>query len=520
MTIELQRRKFLRFLGYSALTSQLPASLANRKITDSSITQVIQGIQPTNVDELVLATGLSYEILIKWRDPINKTERFGFNNDFIGLLQNDNESAILWVNHEYIHPLFIAGNLRTLEAVDAERREVGGSILRIKREGKQWKFIRNDKINKRIDATTLIPFTSNTSIKGSKVAEGTLANCGGGITPWNTFLSCEENYILFYQDIDPVTGQILPSRFKWERFYDNHPEHYGWVVEIDPQTHSAKKHIALGRFAHESATCIVSSNGNPVVYSGDDKNDECLYKFIADKPNSLESGTLYVADIIHGKWLALDWATSKTLQKHFKDQTEVCIYARHAARLLGATPLDRPEDIEINPVTGNIFVTITNNPLKANFHGEILKIKEHLGDYEALTFESETFLTGGEDGFSSPDNLLFDRKGNLWICSDISGKLMNMPPYIRFKNNGLYLVPATGPQAGKVIQVASAPNDAELTGLCFDSDQTTLFISVQHPGERTRDLNSPTSRWPDKNKLPSNAVVQISGPLLESITNN
>ena len=100
--------------------------------------------------------------------------------------------------------------------------------------------------------------------------------------------------------------------------------------------------------------------------------------------------------------------------------------------LLGATPLDRPEDIKIHPITGDIFMTLTNNVPRGNFHGSILKIKENDSDYESLEFTTETFLTGGDSGFSSPDNLLFDQCGNLWFGCDISGKAMHKPPYSKF----------------------------------------------------------------------------------------
>ena len=522
MTFKTQRRQLLRFLGYGSIVAQLPTSFANDTASTSSNTRVtasiIIGIEPTRRDALILADGLSYELLIKWKDSINATQRFGTNCDFIALINESKDSGILWVNHESFRPVFIAGKKRTKAHTDAERKEVGGSILRVRREGDRWIFISNDEINNRIDATSKIPFSLDANIKGSNITEGTLANCAGGVTPWNTFLSCEENYHSFYGDFDVKSKKKIRSVFKWEKFYPNPVEHYGWVVEVDPKTQSTKKHITLGRFAHESATCVVSKNGNTVVYSGDDKNNECLYKFVADKPNTLESGTLYVADTVNGKWLALDWQHNKVLQERFKDQTEVYVYARYAATLLGATPLDRPEDIKINPVTGDIFMALTNNIPRANFHGQILKIREKDGDYESLEFVTETFLTGGESGFSSPDNILFDQCGNLWFCSDISGKAMHKPPYSKFKNNGLFVVPAKGPQAGQVIQLASAPNDAELTGLCFDPQQKTLFLSVQHPGDLTKDIKKPTSRWPDKDKLPASAVVQIYGPLLERIT--
>lgn len=517
MAFNAKRRNLIQFFGYSVLAGKQSNLIARE---NGLGLPTIKGIARSNHDDLLLADGLSHDILLRWRDRINPTEQFGFNNDFIALIEENESDGILWVNHEYVHPLFISSTERTNKNVDLERKEVGGSILRVKQNNGRWKFIENDKINKRIDGTTKIPFSLNTSIKNSRFAEGTVGNCGGGVTPWGTFLSCEENYKLFYGEHKFQSSKYKKSRFKWEKFYPNPPEHYGWVVEINPHSQTAKKHITLGRFAHESATCVLSKQGNTVVYSGDDKNNEYLYKFVADRPNTLTSGNLYVADTINGKWLALDWEHNKVLKEHFKNQTEVYTYARHAAKLLGGTPLDRPEDIKINPITGDIFMALTNNVPRANFHGQILKITENKGDYESLEFSVETFLTGGDSGFSSPDNLVFDRNGNLWFCSDISGKAMRTPPYTAFKNNGLFIVPAHGPQSGHVIQLASAPNDAELTGLCFDSAQTTLFVSVQHPGETTKDLNAPTSHWPSKKGLPASAVVQIHGPLLESITNS
>ncbi len=515
MHFNAQRRRIISFLGYGALVGNSPEIFGNNSRSDFPH---ITGIGPSRQDDLRLADGLHYDVLIRWRDQINATEQFGFNNDFVALLQENAQRGVLWVNHEYVYPLFIGGVKRTKNNIDLERQAVGGSVLRIVKNNARWQFAKNDSINKRIDGSTKIPFTRNTVIASADFAEGTVGNCAGGVTPWGTFLSCEENYQLFYGDQKFKSNKRKKSQYKWERYYPNPPEHYGWVVEIDPRTHTAKKHVALGRFSHESATCVTSGNGHTVVYSGDDKNDQCLYKFVADRTGTLESGILYVADVVNGKWLALDWQKSKILQKHFADQIEVCTYTRHAAKLLGGTPLDRPEDIKINPITGDIFVSLTNNVPKGNLHGQILKITEKKHDYESTEFHSEVFLTGGDSGFSCPDNLIFDRNGNLWFCSDISGKSMGTLPYAKFMNNGLYLVPAHGPQAGTVIQLASAPNDAELTGVCFDAEQTTLFVSVQHPGETSKSLDRLTSHWPNKQDLPASAVVQIHGPLLEAIT--
>jgi secreted PhoX family phosphatase len=401
---------------------------------------------------------------------------------------------------------------------------VGGTIVRIKEENGKWEIVKNDPFNRRITAKTPIKLNWDTPIKGKTTVIGTHSNCSGGITPWKTFLTCEENYDSFYGETEYDENDVpkhIPSSYGWEKVHNHPPEHYGWVVEIDPKDGSAQKHVALGRFAHECCTLYELEDKRVVAYTGDDKVNEHLYKFISSKPGSLKEGTLYVADIDNGKWLALDWETQTVLKKKFKDQTEVLIRAREAAKLLGATELNRPEDIEIDPITGHILVSLTNNVTKKDYHGSILKIEENDGAFDALTFTASTYKAGGEEnGFSCPDNLAFDLAGNLWITSDMSGSLMNKPvrPYMPFKNNSLFVIPRYGKDEGKVIRVATAPRDAELTGPWFSPDGKTLFLSVQHPGEQTEDKKNPTSKWPfDRDNIPKPAVVAIKGDLIEKM---
>ncbi|MEL6972941.1 MAG: alkaline phosphatase PhoX, partial [Bacteroidota bacterium] len=495
----------------------------------------VQDLLATDKDDLVLAKGLDYHVIIRWGEKISAEDRFGFNNDFICFipLEEDNpKDGLLWVNHEYVNPLFVSDfnfrahdnpkQHRTIEQVDKEMYEVGGTIMRVKEENGKWRVVENDPHNRRITAKTPIQLNWDSPIKGKTTVIGTHSNCSGGITPWNTFLTCEENYDSFYGETEydeENTPNHRPSIYGWENFYNYPSEHYGWVVEIDPKDGKAQKHIALGRFAHECCTLYELEDKRVVAYTGDDKNNEHLYKFISSESRSLKEGTLYVADIDNGKWLALDWENQPLLKKKFKDQTEVLIRAREAAKLLGATELNRPEDIEIDPITGNVLISLTNNYSKEDFHGSILKIEEDDGAFDALTFKASTYKAGGEEsGFSCPDNLAFDQAGNLWITSDMSGSVMNKEagPYMPFKNNSLFVIPRYGEDAGKVIRVASAPRDAELTGPWFSPDGKTLFLSVQHPGEQTTDLDQPTSQWPfDGDNVPKPAVVAITGDLIE-----
>lgn len=508
----INRRQLLKFIGASSALASAPIAFAgqSKAITDERIA----GIAPTQSDDLELADGLSYEVIISDGDHLGNNLFFGAHNDYLAWHPLSDNEAILWVNHEYINPLFIGGIQRSKENIDQERLKVGGSLIKLKRTDRGWQFISDDRFNRRIDGTTRIPFAQVFSEQRLTEAEGTMANCAGGVTPWGSILTCEENYDMYYGERQYGETDITLSKWQygWEKFYPNNlPEHYGWVVEIDPETGEAQKHLTLGRFAHESATCVLAKTGNTVVYSGDDKNDECLYKFIASEPNSLTRGTLYVANLDEGRWLSLNIDDQPILKEHFKDQEEVLTYARKAAELVGGSKLDRPEDIEIHPHSGEIFIALTNNKPRKNYHGQILKIRETDGHYESLTFDSEVFLIGSDNTFSSPDNLAFDQQGNLWFATDISGSSIGKGPYKQLGNNGLFLVPASGPQAGEVIQVASAPMDAELTGLCFSPNDQSLLLSVQHPGEQTKLPLMPTSRWPKGEGYPLSSVVEITG---------
>ncbi len=547
------RREFISFMGKAglgaAIMPQFLISCGNtttpnkgfNTFSEERLNQlkklVLKGLAPSDKDDLLLANGLNYHTVIKWGDKINNEDTFGFNNDFtcfIPLDENNPKDGLLWVNHEYVNPLFVSGfkadvyenplEHKTLEQVNKEMYNVGGSIVRIKEENGVWKVVKNDPYNRRITAKTPMKLNWDNPIKGAMTVIGTNSNCSGGITPWKTFITCEENYDGCFGETEYDENnepKHRPSWLGWERFYNYPPEHYGWVVEVNPKDGTAQKHIALGRFAHECCTLYELKDKRVVAYTGDDKNSEHLYKFISSKPGSLKEGTLYVADTIKGKWLALDWENQPVLKSKFKDQTEVLIRTREAAKLIGATALNRPEDIEIDPITGNIFVTLTNNKPKGDFHGSILKIEEENGAFDALEFKAFTYKAGGEEsGFSCPDNLAFDLSGNLWITSDMSGSSMNKEnkPYMPFKNNSLFVIPRYGKDAGKVIRVASAPKDAELTGPWFSPDGKTLFLSVQHPGEQTKDLNNPTSRWPfDEDNIPKPSVVAITGGLIEKM---
>lgn len=514
------RRDFLKIMGITGVVAHpFVAQSAVGKVLKAVSEVTFKGISPQFGDQLVTASGIDWKILIKGADAIVPGLSFGDGNDYLQYFPlTTPRHGILWVNHEYVNPLFFSGQERTKANVDKEMEAVGGSLLEIKQDDRGWSVVPNSTYNRRLTAKTVIPFAWDQPIAGKTEAIGTFANCAGGKTPWGTVLSCEENFDMFFGDWDRNAGKRTPSTwYGWEKFYDHDPRHYGWIVEVNPTTGAAKKLIAPGRFAREAATIRQAKDGRCVVYSGDDTNDQFIYKFIASNLGSLEKGTLYVADTVKGKWIPLVHSDER-LKKVFRDQTEILTHCREAGQIVGATPQDRPEDIEIDPFTGDVLIALTNNKVAGRPFGKILKIKERHNDPLALTFSSETFLEGGEKGgFACPDNMAFDRKGNLWFTTDMSGGDMHKDHLQNFGNNGLFVVMRTGPQQGIPVQVAAAPSDAEFTGPLFSPDGDTLFLSVQHPGEQSKSQENPTSHWPSGG-IPRSAVVTLQGPLLKKIT--
>ncbi|RAL25745.1 PhoX family protein [Thermoflavimicrobium daqui] len=528
MDKKLSRRQFMTYLGVGT-TALVGATTGIDRVAEaaSKVPEKVEAlhnwqgnipfrpIEPTNQDDIILPRGFKYDVIAAWGDDIGNGEKFGYNCDLTVYfpIQNSSHHGLLWVNHEYIGTgsLFLyPSSMTDEEKFKIEQYNLGGSILEIKYEKGRWQLVKSSRYARRITANTMIDLTGpargNHAVAGVTEVKGTYANCSGGATLWNTVLTCEEN---FEEDAE-----------RWGR----NLTHYGWVVEVDPFNPKSKpkKHTSLGRFSHENAAMTLSKGKRLVVYMGDDSNDQYFYKYVSDDTyqarlghqNSrlLEKGTLYVADLEQGVWLPLDINRSPKLKEKYKTQGEVLVHCREAAKLLGATPMDRPEDVEVNPVDGHAYLALTNNTKHGNFYGQILKILEKNNDAASETFSFEVFAVGGpQSGFACPDNLLFDRKGNLWVSCDISSSKLNKDnAYKTFKNNGVFFIPTRGKHKGEAFQFASGPRECEMTGPWFTPDEKTLFLAVQHPGEETTDPKNPTSRWPRRD-IPRPAVVAIRG---------
>jgi secreted PhoX family phosphatase len=539
------RRNFIKFMGRGfalpVITGSASLIGACSTLQTKTYESEISGLKPSNKDQLELLSGLNYHVVVKWQDIINSQgDFFGYNCDFLTVLPGESANhCFLWANHETANPLFTSGfnpekniGLRKTRAQCLiEQKNVGGSFISLNRTHGKWSMVTRGDRAFRVDGTTNIPLIADRPILGESIAVGTLGNCSGGLTPWGTILSCEENFQDFYGQTKYLTTAKSPKRKRrviasssnmaWDDHFTHPPEHFGWVVEIDPTTKKAKKLVALGRFAHEGALVLKASDGRCVVYMGDDARGEHFYKFISEQPGSLERGQLFVANINTGRWEHLS-INNPILAAKFIDQTDILIRTREAAKLLGATPMDRPEGCAQDPVTQAIYFACTMNKEEGRPFGSIMKLVEKNNDLLSINFTCDSFSVGGDKtDFSCPDNICFDKNGNLWMTTDIADYDLNLGEYERFGNNSLFYIPMQGKNAGRAFRVANAPREAEFTGPCFSLDNSTLFLSVQHPGATTKDLMNPTSSWPDgPGTLPRSSVVAISGPLLQQLLLN
>ena len=512
-----------------------------------------EAIKPGVEDDIVLPAGFKYDLVAAWGDDIGGAE-FGFNADWTGFYPIDllekgfdlkrvhagflpadasSTDGILVVNNEYPNPMFQSGGKykggtsKTTRSLIAEMKAVGMSIVRVKRAGDgKWAMVSGDEYNRRIDGRTPCILTGPAAdTDGGPNVVGTVANCSGGQTPWGTALSCEENF----QDYAPKA----PTGYGWEaKTYGK--RHYGWVVEVDPfdPKSTPRKHTAMGRFRHENVAITVTADGAVVAYMGDDKADCCVYKFVADTKLTdlkdraanltiLESGKLYAADFSAGAWRLLDYDTQDALKVAktsagktlFTSQADVLADAHSASLALKATPMDRPEDIEINPKDGSVFIALTNNTGHGNFHGQIVRLVETDNNPTSETFDWSIFAVGGpQSGFSSPDNMVFDGDGNLWVVTDVSSSRLNKGIYKFMANNSMFMFHTEGEDAGVAYLFAHGPVECEMTGPCWTPDGSTLFLSVQHPGEESPSIDELTSHWPDGgDKWPRPGVVAITG---------
>ncbi|WP_172123597.1 MULTISPECIES: PhoX family phosphatase [unclassified Devosia] len=514
-----------------------------------------------------------------------QSHQFGYNNDYVGYIPFDDSSehGLLVVNHEYTNPhLMFPGIVEIVEGeittkpltkdqVDIELMAHGGTVVEIRKTDGKWAVVKDGALNRRITVNTEMEVTgpaaghdrlkTNADPTGTKVF-GTINNCAGGVTPWGTYIMAEENiHGYFAGELAPDHPEaanykrlgIPEGSYEWANYYDrfdlskepNEPNRFGYVVEVDVMDPSSipKKRTALGRFKHEGAESIIARDGRVVFYLGDDERFDYVYKFVtAGKFNPddrtanmdlLNEGTLYVAKFAEDGtlvWMPLVQGEGPlTPENGFASQADVVIATRLAADLLGATKMDRPEDIQPNGINGKVYVMLTNNtrreagqedaanPRAKNAFGHIIEIGETDGDFAATTGTWDVMLKCGDPSvaevgatfstattangwFGMPDNCAVDAAGRLWVSTDGNN------PSDTGRTDGLWAVDTEGDARATSKLFFRVPVGAEMCGPLFTPDDETAFVAVQHPADGGEDwegfgrvsyYEDLSTRWPD-----------------------
>jgi hypothetical protein len=534
-----------------------------------------------------------------------QARQFGYNCDYIDFFplpqgSNSSDHGLLAVNHEYTNTNLMWAGLgsgreartRTTAAhVAAELEAHGMSIVEVRKTNGRWGYVQDSRYNRRVTMTTPMrisgPAAGAERMKTSAdptgtLVLGTLNNCAGGNTPWGTVLTAEENFNQYFsgdraktphkETFDRYTVAGSATSYGWARHdarFDiekepNEPFRFGWIVEFDPYDPGSRpvKRTALGRFKHEGCHHAIDRSGRVVIYSGDDERFDYVYKFVtrdAWNPNDraanrdlLDHGTLFVAKFNDNgtlAWLPLVHGEGPlTAANGFASQSDVLLETRRAADLVGATKMDRPEDVEPNFVNGRVYVMLTNNgnrrseqvdranPRASNAHGHVIEIippgaGTREVDHAATEARWEIFLMAGKPGIdpgaryhrsvsdngwlSCPDNCAFDSKGRIWIATDGA-------PGAAGVADGVYAADTRGFGRALTRLFYQAPTGAEVCGPLVLKDDRTMFLAIQHPGEDAGStFENPSTRWPDfENGTPPRpsviAIVKRDGGIIGS----
>jgi secreted PhoX family phosphatase len=561
-----ERRTFLKSgiaIGASAFllgTSALVPTKAQATIMSNG--NKFKGVAANSLDTITVPDGYDWHVVAQWGDPLfsnvpefdhatrgtsaSQALAFGDNNDGMDLFQVDGANVMV-VNNEYTNRGVMfgynaSGLPETVEDVKKGKMAHGVTIMEISEKNGKWGIVKNSRFNKRITPDTPINLVG--PVRGSNLVRtaddkdgttvlGTFNNCGNGRTPWGTYLACEENFNGYFSNSN---GGDAPRTAEQKRYginnkdwgygwakadyrFDlsrtpNEPNRHGWVTEINPATGEAKKLTALGRFKHENAEVVIASNGHVVVYMGDDERGDYLYKFVSarkfvdggDNSEILHQGELFVAKFNEdgtGSWLNLKEAGLSA--------DETLVFARVAADKIGATTMDRPEWVAVNPFKPEAYVCLTNNknrgkegknqpingvnPRANNQYGQIARWEPANGDHSHSDFTWDLFVIAGnpdvhkgpnagsqninrDNMFNSPDGLKFDKFGNLWIQTD--GKYSNKDGFEGMGNNQMLL---GNTKTGEITRFLVGPKECEVTGLTWSDDYKTMFVGIQHPGE-------------------------------------
>jgi len=568
----ISRRMVMRGTLAGAAASYLAPAAIGQATNGNSGNGNLVNFRPLTLEEATagdqtepsISPDYEYQVLIPWGTPIEPRATRAYNGEpdrrptseeaalQIGLGHDGmwyypmrsfrgRQIGMLAINHEYGTNDHALGKPfpESLEDVRLSQHIHGVSIVKIAEDDRDVWHVRRSQNSRRIHVNTPVTFSGPAdgsaqleNINGN-VPLGTVNNCGSGPTPWNTYLTCEENFNGYFGWTDSTYAPTEEQErygfaengfgYGWHLFdkrfdlsdpeYANEHKRFGWVVEIDPfdGTQTPVKRTALGRFKHEAIAIAVANDGRIAAYMGDDERFDYCYRYVSNKPwkeaiaageSPLDDGILYVARFNEdgtGDWLPLT-LDNGDLAARFEDMADLLINTRIAADIVGATPMDRPEWTTVGK-DGEVYWTLTNNtrrevadaanPQAPNPNGHIIRTEDD-GNHTGTTFTWEIFILasstqGTEEAFSAPDAAYADPFGRLFIGTDggQNAPASGFSEEEQARQEGLQdqlVVFDTTAENPRPVRLLTGVSGDEVTGWATTPDYETAFVNLQHPG--------------------------------------
>jgi len=444
------RRQFIKnslllSAGFAGMSLVSNNSLLNAKGKNKNPNKINSGYGKLMKDPegiFDLPKGFSYKIITKSGEKMSDGLLSPGKNDAMATFPLSDNKILIVRNHEMSY---------TYDDIGAFGK--GHKNLNLVNKSNFYDY--NSGKSPSLGGTTTLVYNLKTGVVEKEYMSlfGTERNCAGGITPWGTWISCEE------------------SNLKRDK---NHGYCFEVLPSEDINVSKPKPIEGMGRFMHEA---IAVDPNTGIVYLTEDQGDGLIYRFIPNVKEQLHKGGKLQALAIRKKksydtrnWNKKRIKVGERLETYWIDLKDVHSPnddLKKRGRKDGAAVFARGEGMWWGE--NEVYFCCTNGG-KAQA-GQIFKYIP--SRYEGSNNEEnspgilELFVeSNNKKDLDQCDNLTVAPWGDLIVCEDKAHpRLMGVT-----KDGSIYKF------------ADSVKYRSELTGVCFSPEGSTMFVNIQHVG--------------------------------------